>query len=47
MPPRGTSGDAGATVIAFPASRIVRGANGEPPAHVPRSDGVSQAPHAG
>ena len=35
------------TVIAFPASRIVRGANGEPPAHVPRSDGVSQAPHAG
>lgn len=44
---RETLSEVGATVIAFPASRIVRGANGEAPAHMPRSESVSQAPRAG
>lgn len=39
--------EARATVIAFPASRIVRGANGEAATHLPRPEGVLQAPHAG
>lgn len=42
-----TSGEAGATVIAFPASRIVRGANDDAAVHMPRPESVSQAPRAG
>jgi len=44
---RETLCEPGATVIAFPASRIVRGANGEESATMPRPESVSQAPRGG
>ena len=42
-----TSGAAGATVIAFPASRIVRGATSEAAIHTSRPVSITQLPRAG